>query len=128
MMAASTPKKMSRDEYVAGVLAWRKGVTQTPEGERYTPSALHLVYAKFCEKVGLPVAPVNIFGSIVRTEGKLTTKKTKGQDYSRVAIRGAQLKLVTTGLRTPTSTPSGPTPYGVTSTPTYVVRTPEAVS
>ena len=124
MMAAPTPKKVSRDEYVAGVLAWLKGVTQTPDGERCTPSALHLVYAKFCEKEGFPVAPVNIFGSIVRTEGKLTTKKTKGQDYFRVSIRGAQLKLVKTDLRTPTPTPSGPTPCGVTPAPTYAVGAP----
>ena len=122
---APTPKKASRDEYVAGVLAWLKGVTQTPEGERYTPSQLHLVYAKYAEKEGFPVAPPNVFGSIVRNEGKLTTRKTKGQDYFRVAIRGAQLKLVKTDLRTPTPTPSGPTPY---PTPTYAVGAPEAVS
>ena len=67
----------------------------------------------------------NIFGSIVRNEGKLTTRKTKGQDYFRVAIRGASIKLVKTDLRTPTPTPSGPTPY---PTPTYAVGAPEAVS
>ena len=128
MIAAPTPDKISRDKYVEGVLEWRKGVTQTPEGERYTPSALHLVYARFCEKEGLPVAPVNIFGSIVRNEGKLTTRKTKGQDYFRVAIRGASIKLVKTDLRTPTPTPSDPTPCGVTPTPTYAVGAPKAVS
>ena len=128
MIAGPTPKKASRDEYVAGVLAWLKGVTQTPEGERYTPSQLHLVYAKYAEKEGFPVAPPNIFGSIVRNEGKLTTRKTKGQDYFRVAIRGASIKLVKTDLRTPTPTPSGPTPCGVTPTPTYAVGAPKAVS
>ena len=128
MIEGPTPDKISRDKYVEGMLEWRKGVTQTPEGERYTPSALHLVYAKFCEKEGLPVAPVNIFGSIVRNEGKLTTRKMKGQDYFRVTIRGASIKLVKTDLRTPTPTPSGPTPCGVTPTPTYAVGAPKAVS
>ena len=124
LIAGPTPKKASRDEYVAGVLAWLKGVTQTPEGERYTPSALHLVYAKYAEKEGFPVAPPNVFGGIVRNEGKLTTRKLKGQDYFKVTIRGASIKLVKTDLRTPTPTPSGPTPCGVTPTPTYAVGAP----
>jgi hypothetical protein len=56
-----------------------------------------LPYAKFCEREGFPIAASNIFGSIVRNEGGLTTTKIKGQDYFRVVIRGAnttRLKVV----------------------------------
>jgi hypothetical protein len=97
MKRTSAPKKPKRGDYVEGVMEWMKGVAQTMEGERYTPSGLHLPYAKFCEREGFPIAPPNIFGSIVRNEGGLTTTKIKGQDYFRVAIRGAnttRLKVV----------------------------------
>ena len=97
MKRTPTPDRPKRKDYVEGVMEWMKGVTQTPEGERYTPSGLHLPYAKFCEREGFPIAAPDIFGSIVRNEGGLTTTKIKGQDYFRVAIRGAnttRLKVV----------------------------------
>ena len=61
MIAAPTPDKISRDKYVEGVLEWLKGVTQTPEGERYTPSATPSSIRQICEKEGLPVAPAQYF-------------------------------------------------------------------
>jgi hypothetical protein len=97
MKRTFTPEKPKRGDYVEGAMEWMNGVTQTPEGERYTPSGLQRVYAKFCEREGFPIAPPNIFGGIVRNEGGLTTTKIKGQDYFRVVIRGANtthLKIV----------------------------------
>lgn len=83
------PKKLERDDYIPGVLNWKKGLIFTDQGDRQTPSELHLRYAKFCEGRGIPIAPLNTFGSILKNEGKVTPKKVQGKTVYRIKDRPA---------------------------------------
>ena len=87
------PKKPKREDYVVIVLAWKKGVVFTDQGEKHTSTDLHLMCADFCADRGFPVPPVSIFGSILKNEGKLAPKMINGKGYYRVRAR-PQMELV----------------------------------